>query len=388
MTTVETRAPAAPGYSGVGTTAVATPDRPRRRRRWAPGAGWEFLGSLIAAGCLVAVAFQFASSRPWGGMIVCWLLAFVVIYGVLTRLLHGARIAKDRLATICIGLGAAVALFPLAEIIISVVVQGAPVVFSHFPAFLVHDMSTTGPSDPVWKGGMGHAIVGTFEQVGLATLYTVPISILTATYLSETSTVFSRLVRTIVDCMMGTPSIIAGLFVYLFWVQRHGTNGYSGFAASIALAILMLPIMIRTAEEVIRVVPGSLREAALALGSPRWRVTLRIVLPTARSGLLTAVILGVALAAGETAPALFTARGAPRYNFNAFSGPQANLPLQAFQSIVSPNNTLVRDGWGGAFILVSMVLALFVAARLVGSSRRGRGRKWLRRRTQKEVVPS
>ena len=154
---------------------------------------------------------------------------------------------------------------------------------------------------------------------------------LTATFLSETSNAFSRLVRTIVDCMMGTPSIIAGIFVYLFWVEPKGSNGFSGFAASIALAILMLPIMIRTAEEVIRVVPGSLREAALALGSPRWRVSLRVVLPTARSGLLTAVILGVALAVGETAPALFTAHGSPRYNFNPFSGPQANLPLQAFQ---------------------------------------------------------
>jgi phosphate transport system permease protein len=298
------------------------------------------------------------------------------------------RIAKDRLATVGIIGGASVALFPLFEIIISVVLQGAPVVFSHFPGFLIHDLATAGPSAPVWQGGMGHAIVGTVEQVGLATMFTVPISILTAIFLSETASAFSRLVRTIVDCMMGTPSIIAGLFVYLFWVEPRGTNGFSGFAASIALAILMLPIMIRTAEEVIRVVPGSLREAALALGAPRWRVSLRIVLPTARSGLLTAVILGVALAVGETAPALFTAHGYQGYNFDPFSGPQANLPLQAFQLIQSPNANQVREGWGGAFILVSLVLALFVAARLVGSSSPGSRRRWRRRHTPKEVVPS
>ncbi|HEY5025779.1 MAG TPA: phosphate ABC transporter permease PstA [Acidimicrobiales bacterium] len=388
MTMLDTRQVQTPLPPGPDVVSRATPDRPRRRRRWTPGAAWEFFGSVVAAGSIVLVAFQFASSRPWDGMVACWFLGFAVVYGVLTRLLHGVRIAKDRLATVGIIMGAAVALFPLVEIIVSVVVQGAPVVFSHFPAFLIHDMSTAAPSDPVWKGGMGHAIVGTFEQVGLATLYTVPISLLTAIFLSETSNAFSRLVRTIVDCMMGTPSIIAGIFVYLFWVEPKGSAGFSGFAASIALAILMLPIMIRTAEEVLRVVPGSLREAALALGSPRWRVSLRVVLPTARSGLLTAVILGVALAVGETAPVLFTAHGSPRYNFNPFSGPQADLPLQVFQTILSPNANQVRDGWGGAFILVSIVLALFVAARLVGSSRPGSRRRWLRRQTPKEVVPS
>jgi phosphate transport system permease protein len=274
----------------------------------------------------------------------------------------------------------------LAQIIISVTVNGASVVFSHFPAFLVHDMATAGDSDPVWKGGMGHAIVGSVEQVGLATAYTVPISILTATYLSETSSAFSRLVRTIVDCMMGTPSIIAGLFVYLLWVQPRGTAGFSGLAASIALAVLMLPIMIRTAEEVIRVVPGSLREAALALGSPRWRVSLQVVLPTIRTGLITAVILGVALAVGETAPTLFTAHGSGHFNFNPFLGPQANLPLQVFSLILSPGAVFVRDAWGGAFILVWMVLALFIAARVIGSAPLG-GRRvvthWL---TRKEVT--
>src|SRR5208282_3020005 len=146
-----------------------------------------------------------------------------------------------------------------------------------------------------------------------------------------------------------------------------------------ALAILMLPVMIRTAEEVIRVVPGSLREAALALGSPRWKVSLRIVLPTVRSGLLTAMILGVALAVGETAPTLFTAHGSPQYNFDPFHGVQANLPLQAFQLIFLASDNYVRDAWGGAFILVFMVLGLFILARVIGSSRPGGRRISLRR---------
>ena len=372
----------APGLSG-----DPVRDRPARRKRSAPGEVWEAAGCLGASLALVVVAFELAGTHPPLGMFLCWALGFMTLYGVLTFLLHGVLVAKDRLATVCIWFLASLALLPLAEILITVVHNGAPVVFAHFPAFLVHDMATAGAKDPVWKGGMGHAIIGTFEQVGLATLYTVPVSVMTATYLSETSSVFSRFVRTIVDCMMGTPSIIAGIFVYLFWVYPKGSNGFSGFAASIALAILMLPIMIRTAEEVIRVVPGSLREAALALGAPRWKVSLRIVLPTVRSGILTAVILGVALAVGETAPTLFTAEGTGHYNVNPFSGVQANLPLQAFQLITSFQTNYVRDAWGGAFILVFMVLTLFILTRLLGSSRPGGRRSGIRRhRRSKEVA--
>jgi phosphate transport system permease protein len=135
-----------------------------------------------------------------------------------------------------------------------------------------------------------------------------------------------------------------------------------------ALAVLMLPIMIRTSEEVVRVVPNMLREAALGVGAPQWRMILRVVLPTAIAGLITATILGIAIGVGETAPVLFTAHGTPRYNLNPFLGPQANLPLQVFQLITSPYPNYVDDGFGGAFILVALVLTLFILARLVGKS--------------------
>jgi len=370
-------------------------ERPASRARFAPGAVSEFLGCLAAAVALIVVVFILTGTPvTWNitsetdlGLLVCCLLTFLAFYGVLTSRLHGTLVAKDRLATTCIWTLGLVALLPLFQILLKVVVEGLPVVAAHFPVFLIHDMATAGPSAPVWAGGMGNAIIGSVEQVGLATIYTVPISMLTATYLSESSSAFSRLVRTIVDCMMGTPSIIAGLFVFLFWVKPRGTNGYSGFAASIALGILMLPVMIRTAEEVIRVVPGSLREAALALGSPRWKVSLRIVLPTVKSGLLTAAILGVALAVGETAPTLFTAHGSQEYNFNPFHGVQANLPLQAFQLIFLASKNYVRDAWGGAFILVFLVLTLFVIARILGSSRPGRRRIRIRRRRKEVSVP-
>jgi phosphate transport system permease protein len=360
-------------------------DRPRRQSRFAVGAVWELVGCLVASLSFTVLVFALAGSHPEFGVFVCWVLSFLVLYTVTTRLLHGVFTAKDRLATVCVWGGASIALFPLIQIIWSVTVRGGPVVFVHFPAFLVHDMSGAAANAPTWKGGMGNAIIGTAEQVGLATLYTVPISMLTAIYLSESSSTFSRLVRTIVNSMMGTPSIIAGLFVYFLWVQPRGTAGFSGVAASIALAILMLPIMIRTAEEVIRVVPGALREAALALGSPRWRVSLKVVLPTIRSGLITAVILGVALAVGETAPILLTSRWNRQFNLNPFHGPQASLALQVFSLIRLSQNVYVRDAWGGAFILVWMVLILFIAARIIGSAPPGGRRIRRPRQTTKEV---
>jgi len=360
------------------------PDRPRPRAHWAPGQLPELFGSLGASAAVVAVAFTVGGLFTLSirtmlfGELVCVMIGFLLIFGILTALRHGPIVAKDRLATVGIWVGASIALFPLVQMVLSVIGHGGSVVFEHFPDFLTHDRV---------DNGMGNAIIGTFEQVGLATFYTVPISLLTATFLSETSSAFSRIVRTIVDAMMGTPSIIAGLFVYLIWVQPKGTNGYSGFAASLALAVLMLPLMIRTAEEVIRVVPGSLREAALALGAPRWKVSLRIVLPTVRSGLLTAMILGVALGVGETAPTLFTAHGSEVYNFNPFSGVQANLPLQAFQLIQSPSPDLVRQAWGGAFILVFMILGLFTATRILSRQRVGAPRRRFRRPRKEVELP-
>jgi len=384
VTLLDATAPGDPGApTGPG---GSQPERPVRPARAAPGWAWEFGGSVAAAVALDFVGFSVLGSYPPIGVFVCGVLAFLVIYGIVSRVLHGPFVMKDRLAAVYVWLGGGLALFPLVAIIWTVTSKGLPVVLGHFPAFLVHDAATAGPTAPTWQSGVGHAIVGTVEQVGIATMFTVPVATLTAIYLSEADSHLSRIVRTIVDAMMGTPSIIAGLFVYLFWVQPRGVNGFSGFAAAIALAILMLPLMIRTAEEVIRVVPGSLREAGHALGAPNWRVSLRIVLPTVRTGLITAMILGVALAVGETAPTLFTAHGSPVYNWNPFHGAQANLPLQIFENINSAAPNFVKEAYGGAFVLVFMVLSLFIAARVIGSAKPGGRRIRLRRRQSEEVV--
>jgi phosphate transport system permease protein len=175
-----------------------------------------------------------------------------------------------------------------------------------------------------------------------------------------------------VDAMTGSPAIIAGLFVYLLWVVPNHHSGKSGFAAALALSVMMLPIVTRAAQEVIAIVPGSLREASLALGSPQWRSILRVVLPAARVGLVTAVILGVARIAGETAPVLFVAGGNPSYNWNPFSGQQDNLPFRVYQMIFQPGVNAQADAWGVSFVLVLVVLTLFLLARLIGASSPGR----------------
>jgi phosphate transport system permease protein len=171
--------------------------------------------------------------------------------------------------------------------------------------------------------------------------------------------------------MTGSPAIISGLFIYLLWVQPQHETGQTGFSAALALSVMMLPIVTRASQEVIAIVPGSLTEAALALGAPRWRSILRITLPTARVGLVTAVILGVARVAGETAPVLFDAGGAPRYNWNPFSGRQDDLPLRIYEMIFQPGVNARRDAWGVAFVLVLVVLILFLLARVIGSLKPG-----------------
>jgi len=333
---------------------------------------WELVGSALAALAFVWLIFSLTGTSAVFGLLVSWLLTFVTVYAVLCWRLHGVLAMKDRLATVAIWSGALMALIPLGAVIFFVIIKGAPVALAHFPHFFYADMLKAGAKDPVTAVGAGAAIVGTIEQVGLAFLMTVPLGLLTATYLVDSRGFFARLVSYVVDAMTGAPAIIAAVFIYLLWVAPRHTSGKSGFAAALALSVMMLPVVTRAAQEVIAVVPGSLREAALALGAPRWRVILRVVLPTARAGLSTAVILGVARIAGETAPVLFAAGGNVYYNWNPFSGVQDNLPLRIFELINQGSGNIVRDAWGVSFVLILLVLGLFVLARMAGRSRPGR----------------
>ena len=194
----------------------------------------------------------------------------------------------------------------------------------------------------------------------------MPAAIITAVYLHEIKGRLAPIIRFFVDAMSGLPSIVAGLLVYTVWVVGLG-QGFSGLAAAMALAIMMLPTVTRTAEEILRTVPDTLREAALGLGAPRWRVTIRIVLPTAMNGLMTAAILGVARAVGETAPVLLTAQYVSNTNMSPLKGRQASLPTFIYQLYRQPNATQQARAWTGALILVGLVLTLFVLARYIGA---------------------
>jgi phosphate transport system permease protein len=216
-----------------------------------------------------------------------------------------------------------------------------------------------------FPGGVRSAILGTLEIVGLATAISVPVGIGVALWLTEygKQSRFASIVRYFVDVMTGVPSIVFGLFIYVTLVLGHVLGGgFAGWKGSVALALLMLPVVTRASEVVLLLVPDSLREAALALGAPRWRVVTRIVLPTAAPGLLTGSLLAIARGAGETAPLLFTAFGAQVLSAN-LSNQMNALPLQIFGDISSPRNEIVTRAWGAALTLVLMILLLNLIAR-------------------------
>jgi phosphate transport system permease protein len=350
------------------------PDRPMRRKKVTVEQLVELIGSALASLAIVWLVFTVAGVSAPFGLAVSWMVLFFALYAVVCRRAHGLLLMKDRLATVAVWIGAILAMIPLVAVILYVILKGASVALADFPHFFTADMSQLSATAPVTAVGAGAAIVGTVEQVGIAAILAVPLGVLTATYLADSRSIFSRIVSYVVDAMTGAPAIIAGLFVYLFWVQPRGHTGKSGFAAGMALAVMMLPVVTRAAQEVVTIVPGSLREAALALGAPQWRVLVRIVLPTARVGLMTAVILGVARIAGETAPVLFNAGGNDKFNWNPFVGQQDDLPFRIYQLIFQPGINVIRDAWGVSFVLVLLILILFVLARLVGSSQPGRRR--------------
>jgi phosphate transport system permease protein len=359
----------------------AAVDRPRRVGKLR----WSDIGELVgsAAASLALTWLMFNRLTPLSGplgFVVVWYLTFLLIYWLVSRDGHGAVIARDRLATVVVTGAAGVVMLPLVTILLTVLTKG----LRNFRwSLFTDDLADTSVSAPLHEGGLLHAVVGTLEQVGIAMLISVPLGILTAVYLNEVRGRLRRYVRTLVDAMSGLPSIVAGLFIYAVIVLGLGW-GFSGFAASMALAMLMLPLITRTTEEVLRIVPDGLREAALALGAPEWRVTTRVVLPTARAGIVTAVILGVARAVGETAPVLLTAAGSSVLNVNPMDGPQSNLPLYIYQQVLSQVDNARARAWTGALVLITLVVVLFTVARIIASfgpgQRRHRIRNLFRRR--------
>lgn len=341
-------------------------------------------GAVVSSLALVWLVYtELLGLRGIAGFVVWWYAGFLTMYWLAVRELRGRLAAKDAVMTALISSAMLAMLVPLLLIVAYILYQGAHVISPHF---FVESAQSCGPLDPPGCGGVGHAIVGTLEQVGLSVVIAVPLAVLCAVFVNEIGGPLQRPVRLFVDAMSGVPSIVAGLFLYAVWVV--GMNrGFNGFGASLALSILMLPTVTRTALEVLRLVPDGLREGSLALGASEWRTTWNVVLPTARSGLITAVVLGIARTVGETAPLITTAFGNQSFNANPFSGPQEALPHYVFQYIrFNPQTSSPTRAWGAALVLTVLVLTLFTLTRLVDTllsveSRQRRAARRARRRS-------
>lgn len=341
---------------------------------------FNVLGSL--AGAIAVTALLFGWIAPLSGIvgaIAVFLIVFIVLYGYQVSLAADWQEVKDRVTTVLFVMTGVILMTALLFVIVYTLVSGRDALF-HFN-FYTQDMEHAGPLDPLDMGGILHAILGTLIQIGIALAITIPLGVVTALFLNEIGGRFARFVRTIADAMTALPSIVAGLFVYAAVILLI-TQQRSGFAASLAITVMMLPIVIRTSDVVLRLVAGNLREAAYALGASRWRTVWHVVLPTARSGLVTAVILGTARGIGETSPVLLTSGMTTVTNLNPFQGPMISLPLQVFDFVRSPEPNMIARGFGTAAVLLLLVLGLFAIARMIG----GRGAGQLSARQQRAAV--
>ncbi|MFJ8492645.1 phosphate ABC transporter permease PstA [Streptomyces sp. NPDC094038] len=382
MTTTVDQPAQAPAPAAGTTTLVprrapsAAPEEPRR-------VGGSRREDVLALGGSAATGLSLAFllfgrlaplSGPLGFAVVACLI-FLLVHSVLVWMDasgDGVRpwpVVRDRLLTVVLT-SAAVLLFGALVLVVGFTALRGWHALPH-GGFYTQDMQAAGPLDPVTVGGVKHAVAGTLIQIAIALTVTIPLGIACALYLGQVPGRLSRFVRTIVEAMTALPSIVAGLFVYASWILMLGFDK-SGLAAGLALSVMMLPIVIRAADVVLRLVPGTLTEAAEALGAPRWRTVWHVVLPSARSGLATAVILGTARGIGETSPVLLTAGATAALNVDPTHGPMMSLPLAVFTFVRSPQPAMITRAFGTALVLLALVLLLFTLARTIGG--RGPGR--------------
>jgi phosphate transport system permease protein len=272
----------------------------------------------------------------------------------------GWRRSKNQLATGLMWLAFAGILVPLGLVLFEVIAKGAQAISWQF----LTNSNIPPNVTPLGEGGMGAAVIGTLEITGFAALIAIPLGILGAVYINEYGgkSWLAKLVSFMADVMTGVPSIVMGLFIFTVWTLHYG---YSGMAGSFALACLMLPIVIRSSYEMLRLVPNHLREASYALGATKARVTLTVVLPSAVSGIVSGALLAVARAAGETAPLLFVILTVESTNTNVFSGPNTALSTQIFVNALSSYTGAEQRAWGAALTLIAIAFILLFVARIV-----------------------
>jgi phosphate transport system permease protein len=290
-----------------------------------------------------------------------WVICFSL--PLWSLIVEGSRKATDRMVTVLVTSAFALAMFPLVSILYTVISKGTKVLSSEFFSASMRNVVGEG-------GGIYHATVGTLLITGAATAISVPIGLFAAIYLVEYAdgNRLSRWVRFLVDVMTGIPSIVAGLFAYALFVLFFGEGVRMGIGGSVALAVLMIPVVVRSSEEMLKLVPNELREASYALGVPKWRTVAKVVLPTALAGIVTGVTLAIARVIGETAPLLIIAGITDSVNFNLFDGRMATLPVFAYSSVRNPGvppQFSIDRAWGAALVLLIIVMLLNLIARLV-----------------------
>jgi len=316
---------------------------------------------LIALGALLAglVVKTTGLSGKLGFSAAFFVIATLLIFIQQLRLRDLAA-AKDSLLSSLATLAIVITLIPIFSIVATVVLKGYKGI--HFGMF-ANDMTQASVNDPVQSGGLLHALVGTIIMVGGALVISFPIALLTALYLTEIRGKLSRPIKFLVQAMSGVPSIVAGLFILSILVIPV-TQELTGMMGSLALSILMIPTIARTAEEMLLLIPNELREAGVALGATQWRTVSGVVVPAAKSGLVTAVILGIARIIGETAPILLVSGGADALNFNPTSGPMGSLPFYIWKAFLTGGTEeAYARAWGGMLILLILIVSLFSLAR-------------------------
>jgi phosphate transport system permease protein len=334
-----------------GTMQISQPRLPR----WAP--------ALVGAMAL-ALAGLPALLGGWG--VVSWVGAgtalFLLAMPAWARVVEGRRAAVDRLVTALIWTAFGLAVAPLLWLMYVVVRSGLPAINGQFLS--VSMLNVIGDE----QGGIYHALIGTLFITVAAAVISVPIGILTAVYLVEygEGSRVARGITFLVDVMTGIPSIVAGLFALALLVLLFGTAYRAGIGGSIALSLLMIPTVVRSSEEMMRLVPDDLREAAYALGVPKWRTITRVVLPTSLAGIVTGVVLAVSRVIGETAPLLVVAGATDGVNTNLFDGRMTTLPVFIFSQYASSTPVGYQRAWGGALVLIALVMVLNLVARVIG----------------------
>ena len=326
----------------------------------------KFVSFLLAVIASVVLLFTTGLNGKLG-----WVFAFFISYVSISFITEyrraGKPAAQDSLLTSISRFAIFLAIIPIVSIVATVISKGWRGL--HWGLF-TQDMSQATVNSPITEGGMLAAIVGTLIMVGLALIFTLPISILTALYLTEIKGKFAGIIRFLVQAMSGVPSIVAGLFI-LSSIVYPITQSYSGLMGALALSILMIPTVARTAEEVLLLIPSDLREAGLALGATQWRTVAMVVVPAVKSGLVTAIILGVARVVGETAPIILVTGGGDATNLNPVSGPMGSIPFYVWKSfLLGGTEESSQRTWAGLLVLLIWVLLLFMAARFISSRTR------------------